>query len=106
MEKYVKDHFPEEVATKELDRFLFSSRTGENKPLVRESLWRIISESAKHVGLNKFETHSMRKTFGYFLYKNGTALALIQDLLNHSSQRETLRYIRITQEGSVAKLKN
>lgn len=36
--------------------------------------------------------------FGYFMYKNKTDLALIQHLLNHSGQRETLRYIGITQE--------
>lgn len=98
IEKYAEDHFPEEVATKEFDRYLFPSRTGENKPLARESLWRIISTAGERVGLKNIGTHSMRKTFGYFMYKNRTDLALIQDLLNHSSQRETLRYIGITQE--------
>lgn len=98
IEKYAEDHFPEEVVTKEFDRYLFPSRTGENKPLARESLWRIISTAGERVGLKNIGTHSMRKTFGYFMYKNRTDLALIQDLLNHSSQRETLRYIGITQE--------
>ncbi len=37
----------------------------------------------------------MRKTFGY---KQGTKIEIIQSLLNHSFQRETLRYIGITQE--------
>jgi site-specific recombinase XerD len=40
----------------------------------------------------------LRKTFGYFAYKQGIDLAMIQKLLNHSSQSETLRYIGITQE--------
>lgn len=40
----------------------------------------------------------MRKTFGYFLYKNKIPIEIIQELLNNSSQRDTLRYIGITQE--------
>lgn len=96
--EYVIKYFPMEMVNHHFDRYLFPSRKGENQPLDRVQQWRILSEAAKRVGLNKIGPHSMRKTFGYFLYKNGTDLALIQDLLNHSSQRETLRYIGITQE--------
>ncbi|WP_243832147.1 site-specific integrase [Paenilisteria rocourtiae] len=32
------------------------------------------------------------------MYKNGTDIELIQDLLNHASAKITLRYIGITQE--------
>lgn len=49
-------------------------------------------------GISNIGSHSMRKTFGYFLYKNKVPIEIIQDLLNHSSQRDTLRYIGITQE--------
>ena len=87
-----------EMVNHHFDRYLFPSRNGEDQPLDRVSQWRIISEAAKGVGLKSIGPHSMRKTFGYYLYMNGTDLALIQDLLNHSSQRETLRYIGITQE--------
>ena len=96
--EYVIKSFPMEMVNHHFDRYLFPSRKGEDQPLDRVQQWRILSEAAKRVGLNKIGPHSMRKTFGYFLYKNGTDLALIQDLLNHSSQRETLRYIGITQE--------
>ena len=48
----------------------------------------------------------MRKTFGYFLYKQGTKTDIIQSLLNHSSQRETLRYIGITQEDKDTAVKS
>lgn len=96
--EYVIKYFPMEMGNHHFDRYLFPSRKGEDQPLDRVQQWRILSEAAKRVGLNKIGPHSMRKTFGYFLYKNGTDLALIQDLLNHSSQRETLRYIGITQE--------
>lgn len=96
--EYVTKYFPMEMVNHHFDRYLFPSRKGEDQPLDRVSQWRIISEAAKRVGLKNIGPHSMRKTFGYYLYKNGTDLALIQDLLNHSSQKETLRYIGITQE--------
>jgi integrase len=41
----------------------------------------------------------MRKTFGYHMYKrSGRDIALVQELLNHGSPRQTLRYIGISQE--------
>lgn len=106
IENYVQQYFPEDVAARNFDRYLFPSRNGTDKPLARESLWRIISNAAGRLGLKHIGTHSMRKTFGYFLYKDGTNLALIQDLLNHSSQRETLRYIGITQEDKDTAVKS
>lgn len=96
--EYAEEQFPEALKTQDFDYYLFPSRKGHNQPITRQSLWRILSTSAKKIGLNNIGTHSMRKTFGYFLYKQNTSLALIQDLLNHSSQKETLRYIGITQE--------
>ena len=41
--------------------------------------------------------HSLRKGFANALYENGVDLTRIQALLNHSSPKETLRYIGITQ---------
>lgn len=43
-------------------------------------------------------THTMRKTFGYHAYQNGTSLELLMNIFNHSSKSETLRYIGITEE--------
>lgn len=44
-------------------------------------------------------THSMRKTFGYMLYKStGNDIGVVQAALNHSSTKNTLRYINMTQE--------
>nr|WP_244933747.1 hypothetical protein [Neobacillus mesonae] len=39
-------------------------------------------------------THLL-KTFGYFVDKQGIDLAMIQKLMNHSNETETLRYIGI-----------
>lgn len=43
-------------------------------------------------------THTLRKTFGYHSFQNGTSLELLMDLFNHSSKTQTLRYIGITED--------
>ncbi|MBO0422741.1 site-specific integrase [Enterococcus plantarum] len=96
--EYANASFPTQVANHEFDHFLFPSRKGNDQPLSRQALWDVLSKAAKSMGMKNIGSHSMRKTFGYFLYKNGTHIEIIQELLNHSSQRETLRYIGITQE--------
>jgi len=95
---FVQSEFPMEISDRDFDVFLFQSRNGQNQPLSRQSFWRIIHTAAETIHLKNIGPHSMRKTFGYFLYKQGTRIEIIQSLLNHSSQRETLRYIGITQE--------
>lgn len=88
------------IPKQDLDHYLFTRRkknAGE-RPLTRQQGWYIISEIGEKAGLENLDTHSMRKTLGYHLYKNGVGLELIQVLLNHSSPRITLRYIDIEQE--------
>ncbi|KZN68261.1 hypothetical protein N473_07495 [Pseudoalteromonas luteoviolacea CPMOR-1] len=40
----------------------------------------------------------MRKTFGYHSYKQGVDIKTLRRLLNHSSVKETLEYIGITED--------
>ncbi|ADU95973.1 site-specific integrase [Geobacillus sp. Y412MC52] len=80
------------------DEPLFRSQKGGGA-ISRQHAHYILNRAAKAVGIvDRIGTHSLRKTFGYFAYKQGTDLAMIQKILNHSSQAETLRYIGITQE--------
>lgn len=97
---FVSKEHAEWIAQQDLDHYLFASRktNGGEQPLSRQQGWYIISNAGKKAGLQHLGTHSMRKTFGYHLYKNGVGLELIQLLLNHSSPRITLRYIGIEQE--------
>lgn len=77
---------------------LFPSRKG-GKPISRQQAWRTLNAAAERAGLNiEFGTHSLRKTFAYHAYKQGVDLALLMRILNHSSQRETLRYLGIETE--------
>ena len=81
---------------------VFSSRKtadGTLKPITRIAAWQMLNRYADMVGLEEgIGTHTLRKTFGYHLYKKGVALEYIQKMLNHSSPAITLRYIGITQE--------
>ena len=79
--------------------YLFASRKGDNQPISRIQAWRIINdacEAAKTTG--SIGTHTLRKTFGYWAYKQGIDIALLMKIFNHSSEAITLRYIGITQE--------
>ena len=89
--------------------YIFQSRKGRNRPISRLQAYRIINQAAEMVGLvvrdqegkivkGEIGTHTLRKTFGYHAYKNGTDLVLLQDIFNHSSPSTTLRYIGITEE--------
>jgi integrase len=78
--------------------FLFKSRKGANRPISRVSAYRVLNAAAERVGLDEIGTHSLRKTFGYHAYQNGTDLSLLQSIFNHSSQSVTLRYIGVNQD--------
>ena len=82
------------------DDWLFPSRKGD-KAISRVQAWRILDGAANKAGIAdrvRFGTHSLRKTAAYHAYKNGTDIALLMRVLNHSSAKETLRYIGIEDE--------
>lgn len=91
----IKELVPADVPD---DEWLFPSRKG-NAPISRVQAYRILNDAADRAGiLEKIGTHTLRKTFGYFAYKNGTPIETLMQLFNHSSQAVTLRYIGITAE--------
>jgi integrase len=76
--------------------YLFYSNKGEH--LTRVQAYRILSESAEKCGIKNFGSHSLRKTFGYFHYKQNKDIAQLMELFNHSAPSITLRYIGINQD--------
>ncbi len=93
----IRSFINEYVERKPLARYLFKSQKS-NKPISRVQAYRIIKNACMVLGVEHTGTHSLRKTFGYHFYKQTKDIALLQKILNHSSQDITLRYIGVTQE--------
>lgn len=90
LEKYIETMHPW--------AYLFLSQKGSNKPISRVQAYRILRAAADEVGLESVGTHTLRKTFGYFHYREYKDVALLQELFNHSSPSMTLDYIGINQD--------
>lgn len=83
---------------KETD-YLFTKKTCPNKPLNRSQAYRIVKAAAeKTIDDPCISCHSLRKTFGYHAWKQGTPPAMLMDLFNHSSYNVTERYLGIEQD--------
>jgi len=82
--------------------FIFRSQiTGEDY-VSNDQMCCVIKAAAKAVGIQKnIGTHSLRKTFGYRLFKATQNLDLIRVLLNHSDIAETIRYIGLDDDMKV-----
>ncbi|SHJ45560.1 Phage integrase family protein [Clostridium cavendishii DSM 21758] len=78
--------------------YLFASKKGYNTPITRVQAYRILNQAATKCKLKEVGTHTMRKTFGYFHYKQYKDVAILQDIFNHSAPSVTLRYIGITDD--------
>lgn len=81
------------------NEYLFQSQKGKNKPISRVQAYRILNNAASKIGLDEIGTHTLRKTFGYWHYKQYKDVALLQELFNHSAPSVTLRYIGINQDA-------
>lgn len=80
--------------------YLFKSREGENKPISRVRAYQILNEAAKEIVYDeKIGCHTLRKTFGYWMDRNGVSIMVIKDLFNHSDVNITKRYIGINQDS-------
>lgn len=79
--------------------FLFKSRQGKNKPITRVRAYDILREAANHCELKEIGTHTLRKTCGYLIYQETKDIALIQEILAHSTPYITKRYIGLNQEA-------
>lgn len=78
--------------------YIFFSDKNKSKPFSRTRADYYIRNAGEMIGLDRLSAHSLRKTFGYHAYKNGTPIPLLMRIFNHSSQSVTLRYIGIEQQ--------
>jgi len=84
----------------DLDRYLFTSeKSKKNKPISRIRAWQLIQSWCREVGITyKVGGHTLRKSFGYHLRKQGISIERISNLLNHQNIRVTFRYIGINDD--------
>lgn len=79
--------------------WLFGSQRQKARPLSRFQAYRIVKEAASFAGLDAgISCHSLRKTFGYYAWKQGTPPALLMSIYNHSAYGITKRYLGIDQD--------
>ena len=81
------------------DVYLFQvhSNRSKGKPPSREHVSRMFKDVGERMKI-KLGTHSMRKTRGHAMYKEGVNIVMICKALGHSSPATTLRYIGIERE--------
>lgn len=83
---------------KKPNEFLVPARNSRpmSKPAGRQQAWAVMKRASTQIGLAHIGSHSMRKTFGYFVYMgNHKDVGLVQEMLQHSSPVTTLRYIGV-----------
>ena len=69
------------------------------QPISRTQAYRIVKTAAEETVQDEhISCHSLRKTFGYHAWKNGTPPALLMDVYNHSSYKVTQHYLGIEQD--------
>lgn len=90
------------------DDYLFTSHKDPRKPISTTAVYRIFKRLNAVSGgqLPHFTAHSMRRTFGYFYYKNTHDIATLMQIFNHSSQSITMRYIGMDREELKKNLKD
>lgn len=99
VKKAISDYI-KEYPVKDINGYIFKSRKGDG-PITEKSLWRIIVEVTAEAGINKnVGSHTLRKTFGRFVWHNAEdknkSLVILQTIFNHSSQSVTAKYIGLT----------
>lgn len=94
----IKQALKDYIKDKKENDFLFKSRQGVNKPITRARAYDILNRAAKKFNIKNLGTHSMRKTFGYFLYQQTKDIVIIKEIFNHADIGTTLRYIGLIQD--------
>lgn len=95
---YIKKEIEKYIKFKEDKDCLFPSRVGVNRPLTRQRVSQIFREAADALDIDRMNTHTMRKSFGYWYYKEHKDIYFLMKLFGHQTQTQTLDYIGIESE--------
>ncbi|MCL2198690.1 MAG: tyrosine-type recombinase/integrase [Defluviitaleaceae bacterium] len=102
---------------KALDAYFSQANPNPNEPLILNALtgkaisrvhaYRIIREAADAIGVShNVGCHSLRKTFGYHSWKQGTPPVVLMEIFNHSSYSTTKKYLGVSQDDQNAVYKS
>lgn len=94
--------YTREYPVDNMNEYLFKSRKGDGY-ISERSLWKIIVDATADAGIDRnVGSHTLRKTFGRFVFHNAEdknkALVILQTIFNHSSPAVTSRYIGLTND--------
>lgn len=79
--------------------YLFWSSKGINKPLTRIMGYKVMQQMKEGCKIPyNIGTHTLRKTYGYWFYKQTGDIVALQAILNHSTPSQTLIYIGMQQK--------
>lgn len=93
LEKVLKKY----IKSKKDYEYMFPSRKGGYIEVPRVTT--ILKEAGEKFGLKNITAHSMRKTYAYHLWvENNYNTTLIKELLIHSSEQETRKYLGLDNE--------
>lgn len=102
----VYDELAEYVEPLPEKAWLFPSRKGD-APISRVQAYRQLIKAGDMADIPEgIGTHTMRKTFGYWHYKQFKDVAELQMIFNHSHPKVTLTYIGILEEEVENNLKS
>lgn len=91
-----------QVSGKQRNEFLFTrTKKGKNaKPITRKHLSTIVKQWAEWLGHppDDYASHSLRRTKGVLMYREGEKVADIAKAYGHASEASTLAYLGIDQE--------
>ena len=101
VKKAIEDYISE-YPIQDMNEYLFKSRKGDGA-LSERALWKIIVDATADAGIDKnVGSHTLRKTFGRFVFHNAEdknkALVILQTIFNHSSPAITSKYIGLTDD--------
>ena len=79
--------------------WFFPSYRRPSKHITTQQVWRRMKPVAEGIGIRNFGTHTMRKTFGYAIYRRTKDAVLTTTALGQTDWRSTLIYIGINQDA-------
>jgi len=92
----------------DLDQYFFTNeKSNKNIPLSRVRAYQLINKWCREVGITyKVGGHTLRKSFGFHLRKQGISIEQISNLLNHQNLKVTFRYIGINDDENKEVINN